>query len=153
VPLPQQTLALRRQSWQTPRPPVWLLPAPGRSGLGMATASTPMPRHSVQDALRAALRARGIHKRASVPTLRHAWATPLLEAGVHLRLMQHYLGHHSPSTTALSTHLTVHADAIATEAINRLLEDLYPPWEACQACTGGALPALWPSRSGQMRRP
>ena len=50
---------------------VWLFPAPGRSGLGMSTASTPMPRNSVQDAFRAALKASGIHKRASVHTLRH----------------------------------------------------------------------------------
>jgi len=83
-----------------------------------------MPRNSVQDAFRAALRASGIHKRASVHTLRHSWATHLLEAGVNLRLIQHYLGHTSPATTALYTHLTVKAEAIATEAINRLLDNL-----------------------------
>jgi site-specific recombinase XerD len=124
VPLPQQTLALLRHSWPTPRHPVWLFPAPGRSGLGMATASTPMPRHSVQDAFRAALKASGLPKRASVHTLRHSWATHLLEAGVNLRLIQHSLGHNSPSTTALSTHLTATAEAIATETLNRLLEAL-----------------------------
>lgn len=124
VPLPQQTLTLLRHYWTTHRNPVWLFPAPSRSGLGMATASTPMPRNSVQDAFRAALRASGIHKRASVHTLRHSWATHLLEAGVNLRLIQHYLGHNSPSTTALYTHLTVKAEAIAIEAINRLLADL-----------------------------
>ena len=75
-------------------------------------------------ASRAALRARGIHTRASVHTLRHSWATHLLEAGVNLRLLQHDLGHTSPATTALSTHLTVKADALATEAINRLLDNL-----------------------------
>jgi integrase/recombinase XerD len=124
VLLPQQTLALLRQYWKTHRHPVWLFPAPGRSGLGMATASTPMPRHSVQDAFRAALKARGIHKCASVHTLRHSWATHWLEAGVNLRLIQYSLGHNSPSTTALSTHLTAKAEAMATEAINRLLGDL-----------------------------
>jgi site-specific recombinase XerD len=87
----------------------------------MVTASTPMPRHSVQAAFRAALKASGIHQRASVHTLRHSWATHLLEAGVNLRLIQQYLGHNSPTTTALSTHLTVKAEAMATAAINRLL--------------------------------
>jgi site-specific recombinase XerD len=83
-----------------------------------------MPRNSVQDAFRAALKASGIHKRASVHTLRHSWATHLLEAGVNLRLIQHYLGPRSPSTTALSTHLTVKAEATATAASTRLLDDL-----------------------------
>jgi len=129
VPLPHQTLEGLRPYWKTPRNPVWLFPAPGRSGVGMSTASTPMPRNSVQDAFRAALKASGIHKRASVHTLRHSWATHLREAGVNLRLIQHYLGHNSPSTTALSTHLTAKAEALATEAINRLLGDLAFPRE------------------------
>ncbi len=64
-PRPPQILAWLRQDWTTHRNPGWLLPAPGRSGLGMSTASTPLPRPSVQDALRAALQARGIHTRAS----------------------------------------------------------------------------------------
>ena len=54
VPLPHPTLERLRQSWQTHRNPVWLVPAPGRSGVGMSTASTPMPRNSVQDAWRRA---------------------------------------------------------------------------------------------------
>lgn len=90
----------------------------------MSTAATPLPRHSVQDALRAALQANGIHKRASVHTLRHSWATPLLEAGVNLRLIQDSVGHTTPTTTALYTHLTATADASAREALARLMEAL-----------------------------
>ena len=124
VPLPPQTLTLLRQYWSTHRHPLWLFPAPGRSGLGMATATTPMPRNSVQDAFRAALKASGIQKRASVHTLRHSYATHLLEVGVNLRLIQDYLGHDSPTTTALYTHLTVTTDAKAREALASLMRDL-----------------------------
>jgi site-specific recombinase XerD len=124
VPLPQRTLAWLRQYWQTHRHPVWLLPAPGRGGIGMSTASNPMPRHRVQDAFRAALTHRGIHKRASVHTLRHSSAPHLLEAGVHLRLLQAYWGHNTPPTTALYTPLTVNADAMARDALTALMADL-----------------------------
>ena len=124
VPFAPQTLTALRTSWQTPRQPLWLLPAPGRGGIGMATASTPRPRHSVQDALRAARKASGLRKRAAGHPLRHSSAPPLLEAGVHLRLLQEYVGHHAPTTTALSTPLTATAATMARETLPALLADL-----------------------------
>jgi site-specific recombinase XerD len=127
VPLPQRTLELLRQSWNTPRHPLWLFPAPGRSGLGMTTASAPMPRPRVQDAFRAARTARGLQTRASVHTLRHRYAPHLLEAGGNLRLLHAYVGHHSLTTTALSTHLTITADARARAALHGLMEALAQP--------------------------
>ena len=71
-----------------------------------------------------ALKESGVNKLASVHTLRHSWATHLLEAGVNLRLIQEYLGHDSPTTTAIYTHLTVRAESMAIEAINRIMCDL-----------------------------
>ena len=71
-----------------------------------------------------ALKASGVNKLATVHTLRHSWATHLLEAGVNLRLIQEYLGHDSPTTTAIYTHLTVRAENLATEAINQIMSDL-----------------------------
>lgn len=124
VPLPQRTLELLRLYWKTHRNPLWIFPAPGRGGTGMATASEPMPKSSVQDAFREALKQSNIHKLASVHTLRHSYATHLLEAGVNLRLIQEYLGHRSPTTTALYTHLTANAQAMARETLNRLMADL-----------------------------
>lgn len=124
VPLPHRTLELLRQYWLTHRHPVWIFPAPGRGGIGLSTATEPMPKSSVQGAFRAALKQSGIHKHASVHTLRHSWATHLLEAGVNLRLIQEYLGHRSPTTTSVYTHLTVRAEQLGADAINRLMSDL-----------------------------
>ena len=79
---------------------------------------------SLQRAFTAALKESGLQKRATIHTLRHSWSTHLLEDGVSLRLLQNYLGHNSLATTALYTHLTANTEAKATEAINRLVEDL-----------------------------
>jgi site-specific recombinase XerD len=51
-------------------------------------------------------------------------ATRLLEAGVNLRVIQTWLGHHSPSSTALYAHLTHKTGDLATEAVNELMSDL-----------------------------
>jgi integrase len=88
VPLPPRLRALVRPYRGTPRHPVWIFPAPGRGGTGLSTASPPMPRSRLPDAVRAALQERGIHTRAWGPTRRHSWATPLLEAGSNLPLIQ-----------------------------------------------------------------
>src|SRR6266404_7790667 len=66
----------------------------------------------------------GINKRAHVHTLRHSYATYLLEAGVNLRLIQDNLGHRSPRTTALYTHLAGAVRATLTAPLNQLMRDL-----------------------------
>jgi site-specific recombinase XerD len=124
VPLPERTLALLRQYWATHRNPLLLFPAEGRDHINLARSTEPMSKSSVQNAFHAALQASGNNKRASVHTLRHSWATHLLEAGVNLRLIQEWLGHSSPATTSVYTHLTVKAEQLGTQAINQLMSDL-----------------------------
>jgi len=124
VSLPPRTLQLLRQYWVSHRNPLLLFPAEGRDHIDLAQATEPMSKSSVQDAFHAALKESGNNKRASVHTLRHSWATHLLEAGVNLRLIQEWLGHSSPATTSIYTHLTVKAEQLGTAAINQLMSDL-----------------------------
>ena len=78
----------------------------------------------VQRAFKAARQESGVTKAATVHTLRHSYATHLLEAGISLRLIQAYLGHSSPQTTAHYTHLTRQTEIVASEALNAILRGL-----------------------------
>jgi integrase/recombinase XerD len=124
VPLPERTLQLLRQYWKQHHNPILLFPAEGRDHIDLARSTKPMSKSSVQDAFHAALKESGNNKRASVHTLRHSWATHLLEAGVNLRLIQEWLGHSSPATTSVYTHLTVKAEHLGAVTINQLMSDL-----------------------------
>jgi site-specific recombinase XerD len=124
VPLPARTLELLREYWSSHRHPLWLFPAATPFGLPPTRAPEPMHESGVQKAFKVALQESGLQKRASVHTLRHSWATHLLEAGVNLRLIQTYLGHNSLSTTALYTHLTQRAEDLAAERLNQLMAEL-----------------------------
>jgi len=121
VPLPGRTLAVLRQYWTTHRHPEWLLPARGRDGHQAATADQPMTRTSVQKAMTRVVHELGLRKAISVHTLRHSYATHLLEAGVNLRLIQQYLGHSSLRTTMVYLHLTTASQEQAVARIEALM--------------------------------
>lgn len=124
VPLPQATLDILRKHWLTHRHPCLIFPAPGRGENRSSCALRPMPFQSVQNVLRLVVRETGIQKWVHCQTLRHSYATHLLEAGVHLRLIQEYLGHTSPKTTAQYTHLTPQAQVLAISTINHIMDDV-----------------------------
>jgi len=115
VPLPERTLEQLRAYWMLHRPKTWLFSA--------KTGQLPLNPTTLQKTFKAVVRQSGIGKNASVHTLRHSYATYLLESGVNLRVIQELLGHKSPHTTAIYTHLTQKTvDQLAT-VINRLMAD------------------------------
>jgi site-specific recombinase XerD len=124
VPLPTWTLEMLRRHWLTHRHPVWLFPERLRTGEPPTAATRPMTARGVQHCFKAALQDSGVQKEATVHTLRHSYATHLLEAGVSLRLIQAYLGHSSIQTTSIYTHLTRKTEDAAAETINQLMGDL-----------------------------
>ena len=127
VPLPAETLALLRTSWKTHRHTTWLFPATGRDQQQSPTATSPMSRSSVQGAFRTAKHRAGLTKMGvAIHTLRHSYATHLLEAGVNPRLIQRYLGHPQLETTMVSLHLTNKGHEDAYERLNALMHGLLP---------------------------
>jgi integrase/recombinase XerD len=123
VPLPEQTLELLRRYWVTHRNPALIFPAMGRGQNKGATSTTPMALDSVQGAFRQARFAAGITKRrVSIHTLRHCYATHLLEAGTNPRVIQRYMGHTNLETTMAYFHLTQKGAEDAYQIINGLMK-------------------------------
>ena len=125
VPLPDSTYALLRRYWVTHRNPRLIFPALGRGCNLGPTSLAPMAIESVQGAFRGAKIAAGIRKRqVSIHTLRHSYATHLLEAGVNIRAIQRYLGHSQLETTMVYLHLTNKGQEDAYGIINEVMKGL-----------------------------
>jgi site-specific recombinase XerD len=125
VPLPDSTYALLRRYWVTHRNPRLIFPALGRGCNLGPTSLAPMAIESVQGAFREAKIAAAIRKRqVSIHTLRHSYATHLLEAGVNIRAIQRYLGHSQLETTMVYLHLTNKGQEDAYGIINAVMKGL-----------------------------
>ncbi len=112
VMLSPQLLELLREWWWAARPQAWLFP--GQNPVN------PMSARQLVRAVRAAAQAAGIAKRVSPHTLRHSFATHLLEQNVDIRVIQVLLGHAKLETTALYTRVAVNTIRDIKSPLERL---------------------------------
>lgn len=119
VMLSAQLLAILRVYWRLARPEVWLFP--GRE------KTKPIDVQVLYSACRSARTAAGIDKRVTVHTLRHSFATHLLESGTDIRIIQVLLGHNNLSTTARYTKVSNTLIRSTTSPLDRLTLEVVPP--------------------------
>ncbi len=133
VPLPMWAYLELRAWWLTHRHPKWVFPGAGRAWHAQvadgapvtprAAAAGPMGVSSIQQCMQLVVASARLPKGTCVHTLRHSYATHLLEVGVNLRLISAYLGHASLETTTIYLHLT----AVNEASTHAALAQLQPP--------------------------
>ncbi len=129
VPLPDLTLTVLRNYWKTHRNPTLIFPRlKGDFDTIQATTKT-LDRGSLQRAIKLAVTSCSIPRLITIRSLRHSYATHLLEKGVDLREIQSILGHVDPKTTARYTHLTNVTQRNTVEQIASLMNALSINWE------------------------
>jgi len=130
VPLPTSMYEELRRYWAFHRHPLLLFPNIGRGGHDpkvlaqrMRKATCPMPHNSLQRLLILARKELNIPA-ASVHSLRHSFATHLLEAGAHLHTIQKLLGHAQINSTMVYLHLTHQTSQDTLRLVDELCQGL-----------------------------
>src|SRR5207302_8485851 len=114
-----QLLHILRAYWRLVKPAAWLFP--GRQG------DRPVSTATLQGACRVAAREADLGKPVTVHTLRHSFATHLLEAGTDIRIIQVLLGHGRLATTAIYTRVATNVIAGTSSPLDRLDLSVTPP--------------------------
>jgi integrase/recombinase XerD len=119
VMLSAQLLGILRTYWRLARPKNWLFPGrdPGH----------PIEVNVLHAGCRSACAASGLTKRVTVHTLRHSFATHLLESGTDIRVIQVLLGHSNLSSTARYTHVSSGLIQQTDSPLDRLTIEVVPP--------------------------
>jgi len=118
VMLSAQLLDILRTYWRLPRPADWLFPGRDEGPINVTV---------LHAACRSAAKAAGLTKKISVHTLRHSFATHLLESGVDIRIIEVLLGHNCLSTTGRYTQVATTTIAAAQSPLDRLTLEVVPP--------------------------
>ena len=124
VPIPPILIPALREYWKTHHNRRWLFPAQSCGHRKGSPSQRHIPLSAIQKAFQLARQEAGILKAAHVHTLRHSWATHLLEANINLRQIQEWLGHRSPATTSVYTHMTEQGSQAAAQQVGKLMSDL-----------------------------
>ncbi len=128
VPLPKNTLQVLRRFWSIHRHPTFLFPNRKYGLKNIHKAQTHLDRGGVQVAMKTVVDELGIKKKISCHSLRHCYASHLLEAGVDILELQSILGHVSVLTTVKYTHLTSQTIQCAEQQINELMDRFSLRW-------------------------
>ncbi len=119
VMLSPQLLGILRGYWRLARPAHWLFP--GRD------AAHPLHPNGLHAACRSACAAADLDKRVTVHTLRHSFATHLLESGTDIRIIQALLGHSKLQTTARYTQVATTTICRTPSPLDRLRLEVAAP--------------------------
>lgn len=119
VPLPRPLLARLRQYWKHDRPA-----SPTKYLFVSPDTQAPLHETTLQKTFTAVRQDISLEKRASIHTLRHSYATHLLESGISLRTIQDLLGHKSLRTTEVYVHVTQPGTERLQEVLDHLMADL-----------------------------
>jgi integrase/recombinase XerD len=119
VMLSEHLLDLLRAWWKVARPQGWLFPGQNRVN--------PLTTRQLNRACHAAVQMAEIDKPVSLHTLRHSFATHLLEQKIDIRVIQVLLGHKKLDTTALYTRVALKALGEVTSPLERLITKVTPP--------------------------
>ncbi len=119
VMLSAQLLGILRTYWRLARPRRFLFP-----GRDEGRSINPTVLHA---ACRSAAKAAGLSKRVTLHTLRHSFATHLLENGADIRVIQALLGHANLSSTARYTQVASHTIRATPSPLDRLTLEVMPP--------------------------